>query len=71
LGAINARDKQGKDALWYACKGGKSSEVVNLLLQAGADPMVRSEEGENAMEVVRKMGHEECLEVLQVGRGAF
>jgi len=61
--AVNARDKDGKTALFYAIEGG-SVPVTRLLLGHGADPNAKSRLGETPLHVSRLLGSRAMTELL-------
>lgn len=56
-GNVNVQTKQGATALMSAAANG-STEFVDLLLAAGADPKVRMADGKSAADFARARGHE-------------
>lgn len=60
---VDHRCCDGPSALGYAAAGGYL-EVVRLLVQAGADPSIESEQG-TALEAARHNGHAEVVQYLE------
>lgn len=60
---VNAVDEDGVTFLMTAVFL-RRADIVNLLLQAGADPAISDALGETAMDIARKKGYEEILEQL-------
>ena len=61
---INETDKAGNTPLHYATQTGKK-ELVERLLQAGADSRLRNGKDETAQDIARELGHDEVLAVLR------
>ena len=64
---LNCGGEDGMTTLMIAAHVG-SAEIVRLLLDAGADPMVTAEDGRTALSVAEQEGN---LEVAEVLRGAM
>jgi hypothetical protein len=58
---IDARNNKGETPLWDAASGNQSSNVVSLLLDAGADPYIQANDGRTAFDVATP----EALKVLR------
>lgn len=64
LGAdVNARDPLGWTPLLLALSAG-TVETIELLLEHGANPLVRTRKGENALSLAQKFGKVELLNLL-------
>jgi len=63
---IDAQDCHRRTALWNAAWKGHL-EVVKLLVEAGANPMMADSDGVKPITIARHHGHHECIELLQVG----
>lgn len=50
-------------ALGYAVRGGHTA-IVRVLLKHGADPSLRNHDGETALDIARKNGYDDILEML-------
>ena len=62
---IHHQNHFGSTALMNASHFGHT-EVVRVLLQAGADPTLLDEDGDTAMDDARSRGHPDCVELLEV-----
>jgi RNA polymerase primary sigma factor len=62
---VNARDGAGMSPLMIAAAKGHAS-ICCLLLEAGADPLLRNHEGRDALALARLNGKQEAEGVLQV-----
>lgn len=66
-GAVNVRGKGGATALWWAACGGRAG-ILKLLLEEGmSDWTVADDRGLCPRMVAEAEGHEECLQVIEVG----
>ncbi|CAN0151274.1 unnamed protein product [Laminaria digitata] len=62
---VNATDSRGCPPISAACEGQHAStEVVRLLLEAGADPAVPEANGFNALHIVAVKGHTHLVDML-------
>lgn len=59
----NARVLGVKNALCAAAWEGKA-EVVKMLLERGADASIKDTNGRSALELAKKEGHQDCVDVL-------
>ncbi len=50
---VNARDARGWTALMYAAKEGRS-QIIELLMKAGANPSIKGQKGETPVEAARR-----------------
>jgi len=65
--SLDVRNSYGETALWSAVLAvGRHVEVVKLLLEAGANPMVANNDGRTPMDIAEGIGHRKCIELLQV-----
>ena len=48
-----------------AAAGSGRIDIVKLLLEAGADPSIRTSEGKTAADIARDEGHQECAALLE------
>lgn len=55
---VNARSATGSTALFYAARNGHT-EIIELLLQAGADSSIKNDKGATAADIAHKFGHAE------------
>lgn len=62
---IDARCFKGDTALIYAVEGGSHGDVIDALLQAGADPTIVNQEGKTAMDLLAANGNQRCAEAIQ------
>lgn len=62
-GAIDQRDENGFTPLQHACTEGHAS-IVQLLLDEGANPNVRTIDGETALHLAASIGYQHCAETL-------
>ncbi len=61
---VNGQDWSGFTALMSAARNGHT-EVVKLLLAAGANVSAKNNKGETALSTARMRGHEEIQELLK------
>ena len=66
---INLRDDHGATALHHAAANG-NREMINLLIEAGADPASLDASGRSALAYALDRGHEDLRSVLGNGDGA-
>lgn len=59
----------GETAMWLACKQGHV-EVVQLLLEAGADYTLVNQGGVGPVAVAREEGNQDCVMAVEVGTWA-
>jgi uncharacterized protein len=64
-GDIDARNRDGGTALWWACYAGHA-DVVLLLLDAGADSRIAETQGRTPLDIALERTHEGCVAVLEV-----
>ena len=69
MDVIDAQDHCGQTALWLACYRGHE-EILRLLLQAGADPMVCDLDDGTAKDIAIVNQHHECVQLIEVS-GCF
>lgn len=63
---IDMRDlRAGRTALHFACESGKAG-AAKLLLDWGADPFVKDEDGRSPLDVARMWDRRDCVQVLEV-----
>ncbi len=60
---INCKDCAGLSPLMVAASKGHGS-ICSLLLEAGADPLLLNDDGQNALDIARLNGKQEAAEVL-------
>ena len=60
---LSSEDTQGRTALHIACENGHRN-VVSFLLESGADPLVRMENGQNCLEIAVVNKREEVVQEL-------
>ncbi len=63
-GDTNAKQGDGLSALHAAAAAGRA-EVVRILVFAGADPEARTPQGETPLDLARRHGHKETIELLR------
>jgi ankyrin repeat protein len=63
---VNATDDVGNNALREAILG-KQSRLVRLLLESGADPNQRNQEGETMAEIATNHGEPEIAQLFDIG----
>jgi uncharacterized protein len=68
-GDIDARDRDGRTALWWSCYRWYANAVL-LLLEAGADMRIAERQGRTPLDVARESGHHDCVAVLEVSTHA-
>ena len=64
---INAIDDKGWSALMFAAARGQS-DIVRILMSRGADPNMKSKEGETALMIATNGDHKETVRVLREAR---
>jgi ankyrin repeat protein len=64
-GDIDARDRDGWTALYWACMNGRTNAVL-LLLEAGADTRIAEGQGRTPLERARGSGQNDCVAVVEV-----
>lgn len=66
---IDARDRDGRTALWRACQYGKDEMARVLLLEGGADRTIANRQGVTPMQLTAERCHNDpCHAVLKVRR---
>ena len=55
---INAVDKNGRTALMYAARFNRNPEIIEILLEFGADASLKSVEGKTAYDYAVEYNHE-------------
>jgi len=62
---IDAQNYNGETALWLAaCVS--HVDMVKMLVEEGANPMIVDINGDTAMDIAKTRGHQDCIELLQV-----
>lgn len=61
---LNLRDYQGDTALIWAVRW-KNLEAARLLLSAGADPSIKNDAGQTALQIADESGYTDFVKVLQ------
>jgi ankyrin repeat protein len=51
---VNAKDESGKTPMMYVAEYGESPEVLQLLIDAGADVQVQNKEGHDAFNYIER-----------------
>lgn len=67
--AVDAQNRFGRTALWWACEEGAYEVARVLLLEGGADYTITSSSGTEPVTVAERMGHTECVRLLKVREG--
>ena len=62
---IDTQDWYGRTALWYACDR-NWTEVLKLLVEVGANPIVADSDGRTPLDIAKDAGHDECITILEV-----
>lgn len=62
---VNHVTGNGLNILMHACYGGDRTEIVSILLQAGADPTIRSRWGTNTLEYAKHQHRSQIVELLK------
>jgi len=62
-GQINRQDDSGTSLLMYAASRGHA-EICQILLEAGADPVLKNHQGQDALSLARAAGHDAAEAVL-------
>ena len=62
---IDAQSHGGYTALWWGCRL-NSVEVVKVLLEVGANPMVAENQGFTPMDMAKNHGFPGCVRLLEV-----
>jgi ankyrin repeat protein len=61
---VNAKSNLGATALFYAARNNQIP-TIEYLLTVGADPLLKSNKGTTAIEIARKFGHNEAVNLLE------
>jgi ankyrin repeat protein len=61
---VDRPDNRGWTALHYACSRGVAPDLVQLLLDRGADPSARDAEGRTALDLARESGKAKLVDLL-------
>mmetsp|Transcript_42210 Transcript_42210/g.76495 ORF Transcript_42210/g.76495 Transcript_42210/m.76495 type:complete len:371 (-) Transcript_42210:2-1114(-) len=62
---VDACDSNGMTALMGACSGGDHTGLVSLLLDAKANPSLKTHDGFTALAWAKRLGHQECVSLLR------
>ena len=62
-GQVNRQDNSGTSLLMYAASRGHA-EICRILLDAGADPVLKNRQGQDALSLARAAGHDAVKAVL-------
>ena len=62
---IDAQSRSGCTALWHASIANRA-EVVKVLVEVGANPMVADRDGRTPLDMAKNEGHGECITILEV-----
>jgi RNA polymerase primary sigma factor len=62
-GQVNRQDDSGTSLLMYAASRGHA-EICRILLDAGADPVLKNHQGQDALSLARAVGHDAAKAVL-------
>jgi ankyrin repeat protein len=60
----NQKDALGRTPLMFAARF-NNQQVLKLLLRAGADPYICTEDGFTALSIAENHGHAKCVEILR------
>ena len=63
LDRINDQNNEGKTALIIAAEYGYEN-IVKILLENGADPLIKSNEGKIALDYATQWEHEDIIQML-------
>ena len=63
LDARDARDEQWTPLMWAASNG--RTKICEMLLALGADPSLKNQDGETALDRARRCNEHECAALLQ------
>lgn len=63
-GAVNADGTTGKYPLHVAAQEDRSGEIVQLLIDAGADPMVQDRSKQTPLQVASKANNHKALDII-------
>ena len=67
---MDVQDGNGHTSPWLAsCLG--YTEIVKLLVDAGANPIMADRNGVTSMDIARRNGHDECTHILEVSLQAL
>ena len=64
---LDRQNADGRTALWFAAHR-NHLEVIGLLFQAGAHLRIADNDGRTPSDVARFVGHEECIQLLEVSK---
>lgn len=62
---VNQQDSQGNTALIYAVTHNPNPEVIKFLLENGANPLIRNNQGYSALDYARDLGEKNIISLIQ------
>lgn len=62
---VNQEDNQGNTALIYAVAHNPNPEVIKFLLENGANPLIKNNQGYSALDYAQDLGEEDLLSLIQ------
>ena len=62
---VDSLDVDGRSPLFYSCEFG-CERIVEMLLQAGADPTIEDYDGQTPLSIAKEWGHDRVVQTLEL-----